>query len=179
MRGFVPGVGHAVGRGAETFHLAVQKNVGHGRIGRQADADHRVARSMQAVHNAAQRGAGQSGQTGAAFWLAGHGQTGHDIRSGPGLGIEKVSLGNSRAGIRLQSPPVHGRGAQINGQRQFPPCLRAQGALRRNLANFRREILRRQFQRQHAVRFGIRPGSGRSWNLTATSQPPARFQLPR
>ena len=179
MRGFVPGVGRVIGRGAEAFHIAVQKNVGHGCIGRQADADHRVARGVQAVHNAAQRGADQPGQTGAAFRLAGHGQAGHDIRSGPGLGIEKVSLGNCRAGIRLQSAPVHGSGTQIHGQRQFPSRLRAQGVPRRNLVDFRREILRRQFQLQNAARPGSGPGSGRIGDLAATGQPPARFQLPR
>lgn len=125
---FVAAVADAIGRGAQARHVAIQKNIGHGRVGRQTYSGNTAAVRAQRGQNPAQSFAHQPGQQLAAAGLAGHSQPRHDVRPGPGLGIQKMPLRHARfeqtavRSSQRESAPVDRCGAQIHGQDKFRLC---------------------------------------------------------
>ena len=129
-----------VGRGAQAADVPVQKNVGHGRIGRQYQPLHRDAGQGGRLlpQQGRQMVTYQPGEPGPAFGCTGHGQTGHDVRTCPGLRVEVVPFGHHghRQGRTAEQgkiirgrffpdigdgdqAPVQRCGAQVHGQGQM------------------------------------------------------------
>ena len=129
-----------VGRGAQAADVPVQKNVGHGRIGRQYQPLHRDAGQGGRLlpQQGRQMVTYQPGEPGPAFGRTGHGQTGHDVRACSGLRVEVVPFGHHghRQGRTAEQgkiirgrffpdigdgdqAPVQRCGAQIHGQGQM------------------------------------------------------------
>ena len=174
-----------VGRGAQAADVPVQKNVGHGRIGRQYQPLHGDAGQGGRLlpQQGGQMVAHQLREPGPAFGHAGHGQPGHDVRSCSGLRVEVVPFGHHghRQGRTTeqgkivrgrffpavgdgQQAPVQGRGAQIHGQGQVLLCREGGRGRGRDRHFFRGGHVKMQF-RTHGVSY-----------LTTAGQTPAPGQ---